>query len=240
MNADLLDLLLVVAALLFAASGYRQGFVVGVLSFVGFLGGGVVGAKIAPSLAGVGPLGNLPEAVVGLVIVFLAASIGQVFATLLGGALRRRLTARPARQVDAIGGAATTRVGLLLVSRLAGPAVAYAPVPTAASPVTPPFVPRPAGRRLRRREPAAARPPPRGDSHAWRAWGRGAKRWECGARKSGMSLGQTRLSGGMARNGPSVSTSWSHARCRSVALVFRPTAFLGRAISWSILLRHHG
>ena len=117
MNADLLDLLLVVAALLFAASGYRQGFVVGVLSFVGFLGGGVVGAKIAPSLAGVGPLGNLPEAVVGLVIVFLAASIGQVLATLLGGALRRRLTARPARQGDAIGGVGRRGAGLLLASR---------------------------------------------------------------------------------------------------------------------------
>ena len=86
MDADLLDLLLVVAALLFAVSGYRQGFVVGVLSFIGFLGGGVVGAKIAPSLADVGPLANVSEAVVGLAIVFLAASVGQVLATLAGGA----------------------------------------------------------------------------------------------------------------------------------------------------------
>ncbi len=135
MNADLLDLLLVVAALLFAASGYRQGFVVGVLSFIGFLGGGVVGAKIAPSLAGLGPLANLPEAVVGLLIVFLAASIGQVLATLVGGALRRQLTAKPARQVDAVAGAAISVVGLLLVSWLVGTAIASSPFPALASQV---------------------------------------------------------------------------------------------------------
>ncbi|MEO6205014.1 MAG: MarP family serine protease [Mycobacteriales bacterium] len=135
MNGDLLDLLLVVAALLFAASGYRQGFVVGVLSFVGFLGGGVLGAKVAPSLAGIGPLSNLPEAVVGLVIVFLAASIGQVLATLAGGALRRRLTAKPARQADAVAGAAISVVGLLLVSWLVGTAVASSPFPVLASQV---------------------------------------------------------------------------------------------------------
>ncbi len=135
MNGDLLDLLLVVAALLFAASGYRQGFVVGVLSFIGFLGGGILGAKVAPSLAGIGPLSNLPEAVVGLMIVFLAASIGQVLATLAGGARRRQLTAKPARQADAVAGAAISVVGLLLVSWLVGTAIASSPFPTLASQV---------------------------------------------------------------------------------------------------------
>ena len=45
-----LDLVLVVAALSFAFSGYRQGFVVGVLAFAGFLAGGVVGLLLAPRL----------------------------------------------------------------------------------------------------------------------------------------------------------------------------------------------
>ena len=57
-----LDLVLVVAALSFAFSGYRQGFVVGVLAFAGFLAGGVVGLLVAPRLvsalrAGAGPVG---------------------------------------------------------------------------------------------------------------------------------------------------------------------------------------
>jgi hypothetical protein len=55
-----------VACLLFAVSGYRQGFVVGVLSFVGFLGGGVLGAQLAPSVAGSQFFSQFPRTVVGL------------------------------------------------------------------------------------------------------------------------------------------------------------------------------
>ncbi|MDT7550500.1 MAG: hypothetical protein QOE84_2894 [Actinomycetota bacterium] len=135
MHGDLLDVILVVASLLFAVSGYRQGFVVGVLSFVGFLGGGVLGAKIAPSVAQLGPLKNLPEAIVGLGVVFLAASLGQVLATVVGAAVRNRLTFKPARQADAIAGAAVSVISLLLVSWLVGTAVASSPFPRVASQV---------------------------------------------------------------------------------------------------------
>jgi S1-C subfamily serine protease len=135
MRGDLLDVILVVASLLFAVSGYRQGFVVGALSFVGFLGGGVVGAKVAPSIAHTGALDSFPEAFVGLAVVFLAATVGQVLATVVGGALRSRLTFKPARQLDAVGGAAVSVVSLLLVAWLVGGAVAQSPFPTLASQV---------------------------------------------------------------------------------------------------------
>ncbi|MCW2616243.1 MAG: peptidase and chymotrypsin/Hap [Frankiales bacterium] len=127
MRGDLLDVVLVVASLLFAVSGYRQGFVVGVLSFVGFLGGGVLGARFAPSIAATGPFEGLSRTLVGLGVVFLAATVGQVLATLIGGALRKRLTWRPARQVDAVAGAAVSVVSLLLVAWLVGRAVASSP-----------------------------------------------------------------------------------------------------------------
>jgi len=135
MHGDLLDVILVVASLLFAVSGYRQGFVVGALSFVGFLGGGVLGAKLAPSIAQMGPLKDLPEAFVGLAVVFLAASLGQVLATVLGAALRNRMTFRPARQADAVAGAAVSVISLLLVAWLVGTAVASSPYPRAAAQV---------------------------------------------------------------------------------------------------------
>ena len=127
MPGDLLDVVLLVASLLFAVSGYRQGFVVGVLSFVGFLGGGVLGARIAPAVASYGPLQDLPRTAVGLVVVFVAATLGQVLATVVGAAVRRRLTWRPARQVDAAAGAAVSVVSLLLVAWLVGRAVASSP-----------------------------------------------------------------------------------------------------------------
>jgi S1-C subfamily serine protease len=135
MRGDLLDVILVVASLLFAVSGYRQGFVVGALSFVGFLGGGVIGAKIAPSIAHTAAFDGFPEAFVGLAVVFIAATVGQVLATVVGGALRSRLTFKPARQVDAVAGAAVSVVSLLLVAWLVGGAVAQSPFPTLASQV---------------------------------------------------------------------------------------------------------
>ena len=135
MRGDLLDVFLVIAALLFAVSGYRQGFVVGALSFIGFLGGGVLGAKIAPSVAHTALFNGLPEALVGLAVVFIAATTGQVLATVLGGALRSRLTFQPARQVDAVAGAAVSVISLLLVAWLVGTAVSQSPFPTLASQV---------------------------------------------------------------------------------------------------------
>lgn len=135
MSGDLLDIVLLVAAVLFAISGYRQGLVVGVLSFVGFLGGGVLGAKLAPSVAELSFLTNFPRAVVGVGVVFLAASIGQLLATLVGGALRRRLTWSAARNLDAAGGAVISVIGLLLVAWLVGRAVASSPYPTLATQV---------------------------------------------------------------------------------------------------------
>ena len=135
MRGDLLDLILLGAAALFAVSGYRQGFVVGVLSFVGFLGGGVLGAKAAPSLATSGPLSGLPRTTVAIVLVFVAACVGQVLATLVGGVVRNKLVWRPIRAVDSLAGAAVSVVSLLLVSWLVGTAVARSPFTGLASQV---------------------------------------------------------------------------------------------------------
>ena len=135
MRGDLLDVVLIVVGLLFAVSGYRQGFLVGALSFVGFLGGGVLGASVAPTLARTGPLSGLPRSVTGLLIVFVAASLGQVLATVLGSAVRRRVTWRPARVVDAVAGAGISVAAMLLVSWLVGTAVASSPFTALASEV---------------------------------------------------------------------------------------------------------
>lgn len=135
MRGDLLDVILLVACLLFAVSGYRQGFVVGALSFIGFLGGGVLGAKIAPTIAHSGPFDQFPEALVGLAVVFITATVGQVLATVVGGLLRSRLTFKPARQVDAVAGAAVSVVSLLLVAWLVGTAVSASPFPALAGQV---------------------------------------------------------------------------------------------------------
>ena len=125
---DFLDLLLIAVCIGFAISGYRQGFLIGVLSFVGFLGGGVLGAKYAPALhqAISGPHAGSP--LFGLLVVFLAATIGQLAATAVGLALRRRITWEPARRVDAFGGAIVSVVSVLLVAWLVGSALAHSAI----------------------------------------------------------------------------------------------------------------
>lgn len=119
---DALDVVLIVLCLAFAASGYRQGFLIGVLSFIGFLGGGALGARYAAALHGVVGFGN--AAIFGLLVVFLAATVGQLVATAAGIALRRRVTWRPARVVDAAAGAVVSVVSVLLIAWLVGQALA--------------------------------------------------------------------------------------------------------------------
>lgn len=133
MRGDLLDLILVVLAGLFAWSGYRQGFVFGALSFLGFLGGGLLGAHLAPSLADRVARGD--PAVVGLTFVLVAALAGHFLGTVAGNALRDRLTWHPARVLDAVAGGAVSVVSLLLVVWLVGTAIASSPYPTLASQV---------------------------------------------------------------------------------------------------------
>lgn len=124
MRGDLLDVVLLVACLVFGLSGYRQGFVVGVLAFAGFLGGGVLGINVAPGIAS-GWFPDTNPAIVGLVVVFVAASIGQVLVSAIGVLIRRRLTWRPARLVDSAGGAAISVLSVLLVAWLLATAVAH-------------------------------------------------------------------------------------------------------------------
>jgi len=126
---DLLDLVLIAVCIGFAISGYRQGFLIGVLSFVGFLGGGVLGAKYAPALhqAISGPDAE-SSPLFGLLVVFVAATLGQLAATAVGIALRRRITWDPARRADAAGGAVVSVISVLLVAWLVGSALAHSAV----------------------------------------------------------------------------------------------------------------
>ncbi|WP_447038259.1 MarP family serine protease [Streptomyces sp. DSM 118878] len=132
---NVLDVLLLLAAVWFAVVGYRQGFVVGILSVIGFLGGGLVAVYLLPVVwdalkdddaAGV----STTAAVVAVVIVIVCASIGQAFTTHLGNKLRRYITWQPARALDATGGALVNVVAMLLVAWLIGSALAGTTLPT--------------------------------------------------------------------------------------------------------------
>jgi S1-C subfamily serine protease len=126
---DLLDLILIVLAAAFAVAGYRQGFIIGVLSFIGFIGGVAVGAIFAPRISRA-LASSLPwQAFIAILVVFGAAVLGMVVASSLGVTIRSRVRGRPATVLDSLGGAAVNVVAVLLVAWLIGSFVAYSPFP---------------------------------------------------------------------------------------------------------------
>ncbi|MFI9822264.1 MarP family serine protease [Streptomyces sp. NPDC052013] len=124
---NVLDILLLVAAVWFAVVGYRQGFVVGILSVIGFLGGGLAAVYVLPviwdALTDNAEVGTT-AAVVAVVVVIVCASVGQALTTHLGNKLRRYISWSPARALDATGGALVNVVAMLLVAWLIGSALA--------------------------------------------------------------------------------------------------------------------
>ncbi|MEU5657930.1 MarP family serine protease [Streptomyces sp. NPDC047737] len=130
---NVLDILLLVGAVWFAVIGYRQGFVVGILSVIGFLGGGLVAVYLLPVIWDKltdGSEVSSTAAIVAVVIVIVCASVGQAFTTHLGNRLRRYITWSPARALDATGGSLVNVVAMLLVAWLIGSALAGTSLPT--------------------------------------------------------------------------------------------------------------
>ncbi len=130
MNA--LDFVLLLAAVWFAVVGYRQGFIVGILSVAGFLGGGLVAVYLLPFVWERVTDDSRPgtAAVVGaVVLVIVCASVGQAFTTHLGNKLRQHITWTPPRALDATGGALVNVVAMLLVAWLIGSALAGTSLP---------------------------------------------------------------------------------------------------------------
>jgi S1-C subfamily serine protease len=127
---NILDLLLILAAIGFAVSGYRQGFVVGFLSVLGFVGGGVLAVSLLPLVLDRMEAGTTAS-VVAVVSVIVLASLGQALTTHFGNKLRDHLTGlRGVSVVDAIGGALINVLSVLVVAWLLGSALAGTSLPT--------------------------------------------------------------------------------------------------------------
>ena len=132
---NLLDIALIVATVMFAIGGFRQGFVTAALSFCGFFGGAVLGAQLADPVAGRLAQDSSWRIAVAVAVVLALALLGQVLAVSLGNQLRQRLTWRPAQTVDSILGAVVSAVAVLLVFWMVATPLASAPFPRVASAV---------------------------------------------------------------------------------------------------------
>lgn len=124
----MVDLILIGLMLLFAVSGYRQGFLVGALSFVGFFGGALLGLQLGPLIAG-NLQGDGTRVVVALVTVFGLAVLGQALAGWVGSHLRRTIRSRSGQKVDDVGGAVVSLIAVALVAWLVALPLASSSLP---------------------------------------------------------------------------------------------------------------
>ncbi|MDY7084778.1 MAG: MarP family serine protease [Actinomycetota bacterium] len=124
----MVDGILILLMLIFAISGYRQGFVIGALSFGGFFSGVLIGLQVGPLIADrfSDPSARL---VVSLVTIFALAVLGQTLAGWLGTHLRRAIQSRPLQRADDAGGAAISLVAVLLVAWLIAVPLGSTPFP---------------------------------------------------------------------------------------------------------------
>ncbi|HEX3932409.1 MAG TPA: MarP family serine protease [Nocardioides sp.] len=119
---NLLDWVLLVIVVLYAVSGYWQGFITGAFATAGLLAGGIVGVWLAPTV-----LGNAsPSILVSLAAVFIVivcASLGQALCQVGGARLREKITWQPVRALDAVGGAVLSGSAALVVAWALGVAL---------------------------------------------------------------------------------------------------------------------
>jgi S1-C subfamily serine protease len=124
-----LDLILLVVVAAFATSGYRQGFIVGVLSFFGFVGGALLGAEFGPSISRALVGGQTQQTVIAMVLLVSFAVIGQFVASSIGAAMRSTVTWRSATVLDSVGGALVSVVSFLLIAWVVGSVLNGSPFP---------------------------------------------------------------------------------------------------------------
>ncbi|MBQ1072456.1 MarP family serine protease [Micromonospora sp. C31] len=128
------DLVLLLLMLVFAISGYRQGFVIGVLSFSGFFLGALVGLQLGPMLARQF-VDSGTRVLISLVAIFGLAVVGQAVAGWLGSHLRKTITSDVGKRVDDVGGAFVSLFAVLLVAWLVAVPLGSSSLPWLASSV---------------------------------------------------------------------------------------------------------
>ncbi|WP_446217397.1 MarP family serine protease [Micromonospora sp. IBHARD004] len=129
---SVVDLVLLLLMLVFAISGYRQGFAIGALSLSGFFLGALVGLQVGPLIARQFADSGM-RVLISLVAIFGLAVLGQALAGWLGSHLRKTITNDVAKRLDDIGGAIVSLVAVMLVAWLVAVPLGSSAVPAVAS-----------------------------------------------------------------------------------------------------------
>jgi S1-C subfamily serine protease len=126
-SVNMVDWILLGALAVFAWAGWRQGFVAGVLSFAGFLGGGIAALLWLPSLIKSFVTDQTISVIVLGIAVLASAILGQVLFSILGRRLRDTLTWRPVKFVDSFAGSALNVLAFALVGWVIASVLVFMP-----------------------------------------------------------------------------------------------------------------
>lgn len=122
-----IDWILLGALAVFAWAGWRQGFVAGVLSFTGFLVGGIAALMWLPGVVISFVPEGMPTLIVFSIAVLASALLGQVLLSILGRKLRDAMTWRPIQFVDNFAGAALNVLAFALIGWVIASVLALLP-----------------------------------------------------------------------------------------------------------------
>lgn len=111
------DIVVVLLAIAAAISGWRHGLAVAALSFLGVIGGALLGLKLAPLVVGLFQ-GDTSRVVVSVLIVIALVALGETLGVYLGRALRDRMRLNAVRTVDSTFGAVLQAITALVVAWL--------------------------------------------------------------------------------------------------------------------------
>jgi S1-C subfamily serine protease len=125
-TGDLLDLGLAALAVVVGIRGYRQGLLVGAASLIGFIGGALIGTRIAGPVAGLVAAGPA-RSVIGLITVLAVATGLEELLAHVAGIAREALRMRPLRVLDGVLGTVLSVAAMLFVAWLLGLAAINSP-----------------------------------------------------------------------------------------------------------------
>ena len=129
---NILDGIIVVAAIAYGIGGFRSGAVIGIFSLIGFFGGAVLGAQFAKPLGSHLASGRA-QIPVAIVCVLVCATLGQLLGVFVAGRIKARFLRGRARPWDSALGALMGVVAVLLVAWMVAVPLASSPFPSLAS-----------------------------------------------------------------------------------------------------------
>jgi S1-C subfamily serine protease len=126
---NLLDLIIILAAVAYGIGGFRSGAVVGLFSLIGFFGGAAVGAQLAQPL-GSRLVEGRAQVPVAIFCVLVFATIGQLLGVYAAGHVKARLVVHErAKTWDSGFGSVLGVLSVLLVAWMVAVPLAHSPYP---------------------------------------------------------------------------------------------------------------